>query len=1411
MLFYISMAAVSKAALKAAKTALDAQDYDGAVAQARKVLEADSANYHANVFLGLAYDKLGKFEDSDAAYAAATKIKDNDQLVYQGLVSLYEKQGREKLGPYKNAVLKLADIYAQADDRDRCQGLVDKFVGFSQKNGSREDYKRALEVTLPESPVYDFLEGRFPHPSFTYVRIAEIIETEEKERINKEIGQRRTRLGAKIDQVTADVKREVYIASGLEDIYQHVIDWSNDDEQRRQYEEKLLQRKHDLLLILPAPEKAGKREQVEKMAQGMVIIKHPFLLAWQIALEWKDSEHLADWDANVLREFIDFFPDSGVGKVLKGFVESEISPFPAPSPQGTEDKEHDDERIELLTPEDRLLLMTEGLDESQTSILSNRIMAEYYLYLEEFGSAADASRSAQSLVKHESRQTGLSMIDTLDAIIATLGTALVSYQSPRHHPEAKGLFEGILKRKPNATSALLGIGLIYEEDEDYTEAVSFLSQASQRDSGNLKIEAELAWCRALDGDYAQGLANLQKTMGTLKTRDVKTRDLRAEILYRIGYCQWNLETSKAARKDRNGAYASFLACLQVNMNYAPAYTSLGLYYADYAKDKKRARKCFQKAFELSSNEVEAAERLARAFADQGDWDLVEAVAQRVVDAGKARPAPGSKRKGFSWPFAALGVVQLNKQEYPRSIVSYQSALRIAPMDYHSWIGLGESYHNSGRYIAATKAFTQAEKVEEELGLAKSDESWFSKYMLANVKRELGEYGDAIAGYEGVLQIKPKEFGVAIALLQTLVDDAWRNVELGLFGRAADGAEKALDVAAEIATYRADAFNLWKAVGDACAVFSNSQPKSTQIPFSRVRPLLCDGLNEEAYELHAEYDGVGKAALKTLSDEDGDVCVPIRACQVAILCHKRAVHVSSHDVHAQAVAYYNLGWAEHRAHLCVSSTPEGNKVRSGKEATKFLRAAMRCFKRAIELEGGNAEFWNSLGVVTTQLNPKVAQHSFVRSLHLNDRNAQVWTNLGTLYLLNGDYQLANEAFTKGQSADPNYAHAWLGQGLLALLYEDKKEARSLFTHAFDIADSSSILAKRMYATSTFDHLLESPTVSGDVVNLIQPLFALHQLQNQASFALPFQHLTALFAERVGDFSESVKVLETVSSKIEAQYEETESTSSLARFAQVKADLARAQLASGDFESATENAETALDLSAEEDAVVDADVRQQWRLSAHLTAGLACFNLKEMDKAILMFREALEESNGNADVVCLLAEVLWSKGGEEERSVAKEQLFASIEKHPENVGAVTLLGVIGLLEGDSDTLEAVTADLESLRIKENLTTRDHSRIAHVLAGAVAVNSTDDEQDRLWEAARSIMMSPARPRGWSELASLSSEIEAVEMALKTSLRSVPPNGELDAKDLSKAFANSGSIADAQRAIFTAPWVSDGWKELA
>ena len=121
----------TKAALKAAKAALDANKYLDAIEYVKTVLKTDPKNYYAytfapiaplllvmrltsvsrNVFLGRALEKLDQNEESEKAYEVAIGIKDQDSLAWQGLVGLYEKQKGKKLDNYHDAAIRLAEIH----------------------------------------------------------------------------------------------------------------------------------------------------------------------------------------------------------------------------------------------------------------------------------------------------------------------------------------------------------------------------------------------------------------------------------------------------------------------------------------------------------------------------------------------------------------------------------------------------------------------------------------------------------------------------------------------------------------------------------------------------------------------------------------------------------------------------------------------------------------------------------------------------------------------------------------------------------------------------------------------------------------------------------------------------------------------------------------------------------------------------------------------------------------------------------------------------------------------------------------------------------------------------------------------------------------------------------------------------
>ncbi|KAK8123321.1 antiviral protein [Apiospora kogelbergensis] len=1401
--------------LKLVRDAIKQQKWDEAIPQAQDIIGNDPKSYQAYVFLAFALDKKNKLGDAENAYETAASLRPSDPQAWQGLIKLYERQGESKLVQYKEAAPKLAAIFHEQGDMYKCQDVIDKFVDFARAQGSRAQYADALELMLPGSPIYPALEGRFPHAAKTYEIVAQIIETEEKKRVNTLIGERRTRIGAKVSEVTVEVNREILAQSKLGYIYEQLINWTNDDDIRRQYEEKLLQFRYDRLMnFLPGPEKQAELAIVQKLAGDMVIIKHPYRLAWDIAVNWQDHEEIKDFNVDVLLEYCSLFPETDLCKILTGYLTSSISPFskrpsasspPAESQAGDESSEDDEDggRPDL----DRLLMMIDGISTSD-SLLAHRLMGEYYQHLEEYESNVELMRKAMKLLGQRAPKIGKTFNHTNQAYMLYLGTSLVFYQSPRHHGEAKSFFDKILEVNPSSTAAQIGVGLIYEEEEEFDQAINFLEKALERDSGNLRVKAEVAWLYSLKGDFIRGKSDLENISGLMASKTSSTsKELLAQTQHRLGVCVWNLDTSKASRRSRDGAYACFLAALKSDISYAPAYTSLGIYYADYGRDKKRARKCFLKAVELSPAEIASAERLARSFADDGDWDRVELVAQRVIDSGKVRPPPGSKRKGVSWPFSALGVALLNKQDYHRSVTSFQSALRMAPSDYHSWVGLGEAYHNAGRHTAAKKAILNAQRLEASLDDKALGDTWFTKYLLGNIERETGEYDNAILLYREVTKDRPDEAGVMLALMQTMVESAHDCVENGYFGKSVNLATETIEFAQSSSNTISATFNFWKSLGDACSIFSKVQSCIDQFPVDAIKALVGQaGEHAVAYSIMQDVDGISNDLdfAEGLSPQKDKLGIKLTQCLHAmILAHKRAVHSSSHDIHAQSIAFYNLGWAEYRAHSCL---PAELRIKS----SRYHMAAVRCFKRAIELEAGNPDFWNSLGVVTSEINPTVAQHSFVRALYLDERGVHVWANFGALALLQNDLQLANEAFTRAQSTDPDYAHAWLGQGFVALLYGDVKEARGLFTHAMNIAECSSAVTRKQFGISVFDHIVKGP--SGPKLNdVLQPLFGLRQLQRLQPQDMVYDHLSTLFLERVGDHPRSIGALVDICGKLEAHYEETESPLVLGQFALAKTDLARMYLASGKNEEAAECGETALQLSSDDsENELASEQRRKARLSAHLTVGLAKYFSKSPGEALTYLEAALEESHNNPDVVCLLAQVLWAIGDENARDRARGVLFSVIESDSTHVQSVILLGVVALLDEDEESMEAVVSELQALRANEKPVSSEHAKIGEVLGATSFFSSNGNDEDMVSQSQINTFLYPYLPHGWSSLSELGGQDHAAEVALQVASLKIPPSGQLDTKQFAHAFAGTGVAADAQMAAFMAPSSTNGWNSL-
>lgn len=107
-------------------------------------------------------------------------------------------------------------------------------------------------------------------------------------------------------------------------------------------------------------------------------------------------------------------------------------------------------------------------------------------------------------------------------------------------------------------------------------------------------------------------------------------------------------------------YKAFISSLKASPSFAPAFTSLGLYYRSLSEpDWERSSKCFQKAFELDPSQEVAAKHLAEEFAELSEWSLVEVIARRVVEGNKGKAGMGGKAAArLAWAWKAIGGAEL---------------------------------------------------------------------------------------------------------------------------------------------------------------------------------------------------------------------------------------------------------------------------------------------------------------------------------------------------------------------------------------------------------------------------------------------------------------------------------------------------------------------------------------------------------------------------------------------------------------------------------------------------------------------------------------------------------------------------------------------------------------------------------
>lgn len=515
--------AYAKQKLKQSRDALAKKDWSAAAEAAYSVLEHESDNYNANVFLGLALLNQEKFDESEAAYLKATRDHPTQLLAWQGLQKFYDQ--RKSWDKLRDVLHKLMDLYNDAGEATKCAEAFQRLLALEREEGGRRRVIDTLSLLLHDSQYYDLLstlevpDQTQPEKSTTFetqmaihvksletlLELIDLSERVESDTIQKESDKRRMRLdGADKgkEALTNEVRLEVYSESRLPHLYEQVLSHPKaEDELRIEVEAKLLRHRLALLNSYPPKQlargaaptgtaavdrqvqekqeqaerdqeesKRGLRDDILQLANGMVIIGLPDELAWEIDLEWRPVASLADLRLEQIRKFIALFPRSGHTKAFRAYL------LLIQDEQYLHEIKEDEKRADVeiqqpKTQDDLLNLAIDGLEECPNSVLAHRIAASLYLLDRDYQSTSEVASSALHVIDRIESDSAVDLKESRNGVNKTLLSALTHLHPPQHHARASRLVDGALGADPSDIDTLLA--------KAYIEQSSFRWQSAR--------------------------------------------------------------------------------------------------------------------------------------------------------------------------------------------------------------------------------------------------------------------------------------------------------------------------------------------------------------------------------------------------------------------------------------------------------------------------------------------------------------------------------------------------------------------------------------------------------------------------------------------------------------------------------------------------------------------------------------------------------------------------------------------------------------------------------------------------------------------------------------------------------------------------------------------------------------------
>ncbi|GMF02181.1 unnamed protein product [[Candida] boidinii] len=242
--------------------------------------------------------------------------------------------------------------------------------------------------------------------------------------------------------------------------------------------------------------------------------------------------------------------------------------------------------------------------------------------------------------------------------------------------------------------------------------------------------------------------------------------------------------------------------------------------------------------------------------------------------------------------------------------------------------------------------------------------------------------------------------------------------------------------------------LWKSLSDLLKLFLHVQKHISKIPFKEINAIIEKTIlsNSESHVVSSQAELLSE--LKTMDTTSNgnttfdEIVESQKYVEAVCICLIKIGQVSlsqssaSDPKQLRSSLTYNLGLSYLEAYKLLDDQIS-------------MDCAIKCLRKAIQLENKHFEYWIALGHASVRKNPKVSQHCFIKASSLAPKEPSIWISLAVLYLHYSDFELAKECFIRAQSIAPAAASSWTGQAFVAEANNELEKSGELLIHSYSL--------------------------------------------------------------------------------------------------------------------------------------------------------------------------------------------------------------------------------------------------------------------------------------------------------------------------------------------------------------------------